>query len=578
MFSPHLVAVNHMNFVYKVVYFCKGKKPCIISIIQKRVIGVFMSYIVLARKYRPATFREIYSQDHITQILSNAIKSNRIAHAYLFTGPRGVGKTSMARILAKSLNCVKGPTDSPCGECHNCLEITATTSPDVNEIDGASNTSVDDVRDLQQELVYVPIHSKYKIYIIDEVHMLSKSAFNALLKTLEEPPENVVFIFATTEPQKVLATIISRCQRFDFRRIPVDDISKRLQEIAGYENIDIDDESIYLIARKSDGGMRDALSLLDQVLSFAEGPIRISQVREVFGELSLTVFANIMLSVYNHDTAGMIQIFHTAINQGIDLFEFLNGFLEFLRQVVLQKTGIPLKGLVREDQQVIAELSDASNINNLMYMMTMLIQLKQDTKTSSHPSILAEAILIKMTKMEEMEDLEKILSRLEKMPSLSTVAAPSNDTIADETKAKKVELSKPVIPEAIELDYVPPTKVKELTKDHVLENWDSFINMIKPDNKIIALYLKKECISSVKSDVIFMDFDMGVQFKMVNNAKEYLNNQLSKFFDLPVKLILRLVDPPKANPVKTPTLQEIQKENPTLAKLIEMTDSMIIPQ
>jgi DNA polymerase III subunit gamma/tau len=536
-----------------------------------------MSYIVLARKYRPATFSEIYSQDHITQILSNAIKSNRIAHAYLFTGPRGVGKTSMARILAKSLNCLNGPTDTHCGECYNCREITATTSPDVNEIDGASNTSVDDVRDLQQELVYIPIQSRYKIYIIDEVHMLSKSAFNALLKTLEEPPENVVFIFATTEPQKVLPTIISRCQRFDFRRIPVDDISRRLREISGFETIDIDDESIYLIARKSDGGMRDALSLLDQVLSFADGPIRINQVRDVFGELPMQVFAGIMLSVYNHDSIGLIQSYQATINQGIDLFEFLSSYLEFIRLVVLQKTGIQLKGLVSEDQQVIRELADLAGLNSLLYIMTLLIQLKQDIRTSSHPSILAEAVLIKMTKIDEMEDLEKILAKLDKLPKVNNSAIQSEPDNT-EPKTARAELSKPLAQESIELDYVPPKKVKELTHEHVLENWDSFINMIKPDNKIVSLYMKKESISSVKSDVIFMDFSMDIQFKMVNNAKEYLNGQLSKFFDLPVKLILRLVDVPKTVINKTPTLQDIQKDNPNLAKLIELTDSMIIPQ
>jgi DNA polymerase III subunit gamma/tau len=537
-----------------------------------------MSYIVLARKYRPQTFKEIYSQEHITQILSNAIKTNRIAHAYLFTGPRGVGKTSMARILAKSLNCISGPTDMPCGQCFNCREIAATTSPDVREIDGASNTGVEDVRDLQQELVYIPLQSKYKIYIIDEVHMLSKNAFNALLKTLEEPPDNVIFVFATTEPQKVPPTIISRCQRFDFRRIPVDDISARLKEIAGLETIDIDDESIYLIARKSDGGMRDALSLMDQVLSFADGPVRISQVMDVFGELPLTLYTNIMLSIYNNDAVNMIQSYHEVINRGIDLFEFLNSFLEFLRQLVMHKIGIPLKGLVKEDLQALTELAGAINLNNLMYMMTLLIQLKQDIKTSSHPSIMIEAVLIKMTRMDEMEDLDKILSRLESLPKgqIAAAAIPTSqpETIPD----KKPE---PVLPKpeaAVELDYVPPKKVPELTLEHVQENWNTFISLIKPDNKIIAIYLKKEYISSVKSDVIFMDFSMGMQFKMVNNAKEKLNELLSSFFGLPVKLILRLVETAQPASRKTPTLQEIQKENPTLAKLIEMTDSLITPQ
>jgi DNA polymerase III, subunit gamma and tau len=209
-----------------------------------------MAYIILARKYRPQTFDEVIAQEHITNTLRNAIKTDHIAQAFLFTGPRGVGKTSMARILAKSLNCKKGPTDTPCNECKNCVEITRCNSVDVIEIDGASNTSVEDVRSLQNELMYPPQSSKYKIYIIDEVHMLSKNAFNALLKTLEEPPNNVKFIFATTEPHKVLATITSRCQRYDFHRIPIKQIIEQINNITPKEHITFDDAAIFLVAKK----------------------------------------------------------------------------------------------------------------------------------------------------------------------------------------------------------------------------------------------------------------------------------------------------------------------------------------
>ncbi len=209
-----------------------------------------MSYIVLARKYRPQTFADVYAQDHVTKILINALEQDRIAHAYLFTGPRGVGKTSMARILAKSLNCQEGKKGYPCNKCSTCLEITNGTSTDVVEIDGASNTGVDDIRELQRDLLYTTNSAKYKIYIIDEVHMLSKNAFNALLKTLEEPPENVIFIFATTEPHKVIPTIISRCQRFDFKRIPIDLIVKNLRSICQHENLKYEEEALFQIAKK----------------------------------------------------------------------------------------------------------------------------------------------------------------------------------------------------------------------------------------------------------------------------------------------------------------------------------------
>ena len=537
-----------------------------------------MSYIVLARKYRPQTFKEIYSQEHITQILSNAIKTNRIAHAYLFNGPRGVGKTSMARILAKSLNCVEGPTDTPCGVCHNCKEITASTSTDVIEIDGASNTGVDDVRELQRELFYAPSQSLYKIYIIDEVHMLSKNAFNALLKTLEEPPENVVFIFATTEPFKVLPTIISRCQRFDFRRIPVEDITARLREIANFEGIDIDDESLYLVARKSDGGLRDALSLLDQILSYSDGSIKINLVQEVFGELPLTMYANIMAAILEHDPIQLIQYYHEVINQGIDLVEFINSFMEFMRQLISLKIGIPIKGLVKDDLDIINNIVAVANLNNLMYIMTVLIQLKQDMRTSSHPSLLIEVVLIKMSRLDEMEDLAQILTKLDKMPAESRVINAANDATVP---AAAVKSTTPVIPkreETIEIEYVSPTKVQELTLEHVLENWDAFVDMVKVHRKMLAIYLKKEHVTKVKSDIIFMEFTSTNQYTMINDSIDALNESLTKFFNLPVKLIIRLVEAVHVEAKKNPTLQEIRDANPEIGKLIDLTNSLILPE
>ena len=242
-----------------------------------------MSYMAIARKWRPTTFEEIAGQTHVTRTLQNAIKLDRIHHAFLFAGPRGVGKTTAARALARSLNCVQGPTAEPCGECESCLEILAGNSPDVIEIDGASNNSVEDIRDLRESVRYLPVRGRKKVYIIDEVHMLSKGAFNALLKTLEEPPEHVVFLFATTEPQRIPDTILSRVQRFEFKRIPMTVVVKHLRKICDADQIEISDDGLRLIARAGEGSMRDSQSLLDQVISFSGTTISNTQVTEALG-------------------------------------------------------------------------------------------------------------------------------------------------------------------------------------------------------------------------------------------------------------------------------------------------------
>lgn len=359
-----------------------------------------MSYIVLARKYRPQSFSEVYAQDHVTKILQSAISSGRIAHAYLFTGPRGVGKTSLARIMAKSLNCVDGPTTHPCNVCTNCTEITAGVSPDVIEIDGASNTGVDDIRELQKELLYAASGSKYKIYIIDEVHMLSKNAFNALLKTLEEPPENVIFIFATTEPHKVLPTIISRCQRYDFKRIPIEAIVARLRELAEQEGIKADDESLYLIARKADGGMRDALSLMDQTISYCANDIQIAQVRQIFGMIPNQLYYDFMCHIKDHDAQKLIISLHQIFEEGTDLQEFIANMMEYLRLVLLSKLGIGIKDVSAEELPLFAEVANMFSQNDLMYIMSQLMQTRLDIRQSNNPYLLIEATMIKLSRLD----------------------------------------------------------------------------------------------------------------------------------------------------------------------------------
>jgi DNA polymerase III subunit gamma/tau len=296
-----------------------------------------VSYEVFARKYRPQTFDDLVGQAHVSRTLKNAVAQNRLAHAYLFVGPRGIGKTSTARILAKALNCVKGPTVTPCGKCDNCKEIAAGNSLDVIEIDGASNRGIDDVRELRDNVRYAPAKGRYKIYIIDEVHMLTKEAFNALLKTLEEPPPHVKFIFATTEPDKVLATILSRCQRFDLHRIPANLIAQHLQFIAGKETITLEPAAAHAIARGAEGGLRDAESMLDQLVAFCGEKISESDVLNVFGLTGEQTVVDLTGRILRGETPEAIDLLHQQSESGKDMMRLMSDLIAYLRDLLVFK-------------------------------------------------------------------------------------------------------------------------------------------------------------------------------------------------------------------------------------------------
>jgi DNA polymerase III subunit gamma/tau len=296
-----------------------------------------VSYQVFARKYRPQTFDDLVGQAHVTRTLRNAVEQNRLAHAYLFVGPRGIGKTSTARILAKALNCVNGPTVTPCGICESCKEITAGNSLDVLEIDGASNNGVEQVRELRDNVRYAPSKGHFKIYIIDEVHMLTSAAFNALLKTLEEPPPHVKFIFATTEPQKVLPTILSRCQRFDLHRIPANLIAQHLQFIAGKEKITLDPAAAHAIAKGADGGLRDAESMLDQLVAFCGDKIAEPDVLSVFGFTSEQTVAQFTETILRGQTPEALELLHSEADSGKDMMKLMSDLISYLRDLLVGK-------------------------------------------------------------------------------------------------------------------------------------------------------------------------------------------------------------------------------------------------
>ena len=310
-----------------------------------------MPYLVLARKWRPQQFDEVVAQKHITTTLRNAIAQKRIAHSYLFTGPRGVGKTTTARILAKALNCEQGPTPTPCNRCHSCVEITKGNSLDVLEIDGASNRGIDEIRNLRENVKYAPSSGKYKVYIIDEVHMLTPEAFNALLKTLEEPPAHVIFVLATTQPQKIPSTIISRCLRFDFHRIPTKEIAEHLSYIAQQEGIEVEEEALLSIARRAEGSMRDAQSIFDQIISYQGEKISQRDLKEMLGLIDQDILFSLTHAIVEGDASKGLGILEEMEIQGYDLLEFAHSLVGHLRSLLLAKLSQPLDLSAEEEQR-----------------------------------------------------------------------------------------------------------------------------------------------------------------------------------------------------------------------------------
>ena len=376
-----------------------------------------MSYVVTARKWRPMVFEDVVGQAHVTTTLRNAIASNRLSHAYIFSGARGIGKTTTARILAKAVNCLHPKEFNPDNECEMCTEITDGRSVNVFEIDGASNRGVDDVRNLRDAVRYGPAKGKYKVYIIDEVHMLTKDAFNALLKTLEEPPPYILFIFATTEVHKVPLTVLSRCQRFDFRRITVDEIVSRLRFIAGEEKVVIDDETLFIIARKADGSMRDAQSIFDQLVSFCGEKITAQQIIDVLNIVDQDLFFRVTDQIRSKDTKGMLALVEEIINHGYDLREFLEGLGEHFRNMLVVNSTSSAKLVEASDlyKKRYLENSKAFSDTDLLRLIGITTQTAAALKWNQQPRYALEIGLLQMAKMDSSIEVQKLLSQLEEL-------------------------------------------------------------------------------------------------------------------------------------------------------------------
>jgi DNA polymerase-3 subunit gamma/tau len=445
-----------------------------------------MSYLVLARKWRPQLFDDLVGQEHVSQTLMNSITSGRVHHAFLFTGARGVGKTSAARIFAKALNCQQGPTITPCGVCPSCVEITEGRGIDVLEIDGASNTGVDDIRELRENIRYLPSQSNYKIFIIDEVHMLSINAFNALLKTLEEPPPHAKFIFATTEPHKIPITILSRCQRFDFRKISQAQVQERLRFIADQEGVVISDLCLALIARNGGGSMRDALSTLDQAIAFCGNEIADAQLQALLGLVSRRLLLDTVEAVLERDARQALALIQKVDDHGHSFRQFCQQLVELVRALVIIKVVEQpgeLLELSAAELQELAALVDSAELDDVQRILAMLIKAEADLALSNFPRLTFEMVLVKLATLPPGTSVVTLIRRLEAVEKQLSSGALANLPKRMPEKAQPAQPEPPEPPPAPSEEF-PEKKSEALpVKDDGDKTWAGLVGFVKNRRK-----------------------------------------------------------------------------------------------
>lgn len=468
------------------------------------------TYIPLYRKYRPQKLEEVVGQDHIKQALSNAITLGKISHAYLFTGPRGTGKTSTARILAKSLNCIEGPTVNPCGKCASCVDITNTVPIDVIEIDAASNRKVEDAQNILEKIQYVPVNGKYKIYIIDEVHMLTNTAFNALLKTLEEPPKNVVFILATTESHKVLDTIKSRCQRFDFRRITTDDIAKHLRYISDKENIKISDGALYSIAKNSAGGMRDSIALLDQVSILGESKeITEEDINNLLGRISFDVLNEMAQYIIDSDSINAVKILEKVYNSGNEPVQILSNLMYYFKNLLIvkncdSKTTVELTNLNEAQIKELEKQKEVVETHQIVFLIEKIADYIKEIKATVNQQMWLEVALIDLSNLTNNTKLIDLQTRLQALESGAVAQTPQRRVATPVQSAPKTVVPQPIQPQSISkpVENSQPKPESKPAQNTVKEKAEEFTpmpkaKMLDPSTDIRSLWV--ELLSHIKS-------------------------------------------------------------------------------
>lgn len=556
-----------------------------------------MTYQVLARKYRPQQFDEVIAQEHVTRTLKNALKSGRISSGYLFTGPRGTGKTTTARILAKALNCVEGPAPTPCEKCDSCKEITAGSSLDVLEIDAASNTGVDDIRALRENVRYLPTSGKKRIYIIDEVHRLSGSAFDALLKTLEEPPPHVLFIFATTEPHKVPETIRSRTQRYDFHRVGVLPLSDHLKKIAESESLSVDEEAILLIARKADGSVRDGMSLLDQISAFATEKIDRQAVIDALGLIDRKFYFDYVRAIAAKDISASLSLVQQLCESGGEIPEFLRELTGHFRNLLILKNAKePRRLLELSDSEYddYKEQLDYFSTGDILRIIKLTANMIQDLKSGLDERLLLETNTIRLASLESTVLFEDILAHLSEAVEteeeetedagkdlFGAPVDPKSSSPTSPTPGPKIELNK-------ETPAPAPRVAGRAVNLAMLQNsWDNYIDHLKGKSRMLAAIMSMAEIKEIKGNTVTAIFyNAGGTSKQVVEKPEYrqtITASLNEFFNSNLQINFE-IDPNKKKLTaekEKPKFEKVDAEkvladDPKLRHIVESFNGEIV--
>jgi DNA polymerase-3 subunit gamma/tau len=534
-----------------------------------------MDYIVTARKWRPIRFDEVIGQEHITVTLKNAIKNNKIAHAYLFAGPRGVGKTTTARILAKTLNCLSLQDAEPCNSCEMCNSFNTSQSLDIIEIDGASNRRIDEIRTLRESVKYAPTRGKYKVYIIDEVHMLTTESFNALLKTLEEPPEHTIFIFATTDVQKVPLTIISRCQRFDFRRIELTPIKNLLKKIAAEERIDIDDQSLTIIAKKADGALRDAESLLDQIAAFSGNKIEADTLSNMLNLIEEDIFFIVSDSVLEKKFITAFDVTKQVYEKGWNFIDFLNGLIEHFRNILT----ITLSGKsdLIESADIYKEkylsYKNKFSESDLLRILNYLNKTQQELKYTQNQRIKMEIALSSLIGLEKTSSIKDALEKIEEIKKkilASSVNENHNSRYPAGNLFNESSTAKQYIPTIVSTGISTEPVLNEITDNTDLtKKWKKFIDQVNEEKILIGSALSNLKIYNLEgSHLNFRTSDESVHF-IIKQNKNYIDQKLNKYFGR--RISLQNIEPYSINSeanAGNPDGQIVEKENALVNAII----------